>query len=45
MEKSTNLNKTVLKTIMKVTQLEVEKNVQKRPPFCCGIYHQPKRPM
>lgn len=45
MEKTMKLNKTVLKAIMKVTKIEVEKNVNKWPPICAGIYHQPKRPM
>jgi len=42
MEKSTKLNKTVLKAIMEVTKAEAEKDSYRW--VCAGIYHQPKRP-
>lgn len=38
------INSTALKVIKKITEVSVEKNFDEWPPFCVGIYHQPKRP-
>lgn len=37
------INKSVLKAIEYVTRVESEK-IADWPPFCIGIWHQPKRP-
>lgn len=38
------INKKLLKAVEHVTRKEVEKNTGGKPPFCSGIFHQPKRP-
>jgi cyclic lactone autoinducer peptide len=38
------MNKGLLKVVERITRIELDKNSSKRPPFCAGIYHQPKRP-
>lgn len=38
------VGKSLLKVIERVTRVEVEKISYTWPPFCSGIYHQPKRP-
>lgn len=39
------LEKKVLKLVKGVTQSEVERYNRRWPPYCTGIYHQPKRPL
>ncbi|MCY6958483.1 AgrD family cyclic lactone autoinducer peptide [Clostridium brassicae] len=38
------VNKYLLKIVERITRVEVDKNSRTWPPFCSGIYHQPKRP-
>ncbi|MHC6181032.1 cyclic lactone autoinducer peptide [Clostridium sp. JNZ X4-2] len=38
------INKNLLKIVERITRIEVQKNSDEWPPFCSGIYHQPKRP-
>lgn len=38
------IKKNLLKIVERITRIEVEKNLHAWPPFCSGIYHQPKRP-
>lgn len=39
------VNKKVLQAVERLTRHEVEKMTAIWPPFCAGIYHQPKRPV
>lgn len=38
------INKKVLKAVERVTRQEVVRGIDDWPPFCLGIFHQPKRP-
>ena len=39
------VKKGVLQLVGKILQIQVEKDQKKWPPQCCGILHQPRRPV
>lgn len=40
-----NVNRKVLKLVERLMRNEVSQSVEKFPPPCLGIFHQPKRPI
>ena len=44
MKKSENVNKRVLKVVERIVRNKAEHAINGDPPYCLGIYHQPKRP-
>ena len=43
--KMKKVNKKILKVVERVVRHEVEQKRKTWPPFCTGIFHQPKRPV
>lgn len=37
------INKKVLQVIERIARNEAARDMDNFPPFCCGIWHQPKR--
>ncbi|MCI8820855.1 MAG: cyclic lactone autoinducer peptide [Clostridia bacterium] len=44
MKKSEGVSKKALKVVERVVRNKAEKVIDGEPPYCLGIYHQPKRP-
>lgn len=44
MKKSEKVSKKVLKVVERIVRNEAENIMYGDPPYCLGIYHQPKRP-
>ena len=44
MKKGEKVSKKVLKVVERIVRNEVDNFIGGEPPYCLGIYHQPKRP-
>ena len=44
MKKSEKVSKKVLKVVERIVRNKAENVMDGDPPYCLGIYHQPKRP-
>ena len=44
MKKSKKVSKKALKVVERIVRNEAEKVMDGDPPYCLGIFHQPKRP-